>query len=267
MSTTTELLPATADSSQWTDREKAIVEAAGLVSRNGLAPRPTVEAFLAYCRDTGLNPIAKQIYAIERGGKWGIQISIDGARLIAQRTGDYQGQTAAEWTSDGVTWVQAWVSTTPPAAARVGVLRKGFVEPVYGVARTSAYNAGSPIWQKMPDVMIAKCAEALALRKAFPMEMSGLYTSDEMEQATPVVEAQVIEAEPEPSVDWVSEIDGAQTEVELRAVHQKAQRIGELGLRLDDEHTVNEYVRVRLDQIRSEQVGDADTVDGAAEAA
>ncbi len=181
-------LPTTGDPNVWTQQEAALVEAAGLVSGRGqnrqLAPRATVEAFLAHCQRTGLDPIARQIYAIERGGKWGIQISIDGARLVAERSGEYEGQTAAQWTSDGITWVDVWLDDSkPPAAARVGVYRRTFREPLFAVATFKAYSAGGPMWQKMPALMLAKCAEMLALRKAFPQDLSGLYSSEEMDQA------------------------------------------------------------------------------------
>lgn len=200
-------LPTTADVSKWTDDEKAMLEAAGLVIRKGKqapepAPRPTVVAFLQHCHRTGLDPIAKQIYAIKRGSNWGIQISIDGARLVAQRSGQYAGQTPTQWTSDGVTWVDAWLADDFPRAARVGVRRRGFDEPLYAVARWDSYvvmddeyegtypdrrktgkQTVSAMWKRMPDVMLAKVAEMLALRKAFPMELSGLYSAEEMDQA------------------------------------------------------------------------------------
>ncbi|UGS27609.1 phage recombination protein Bet [Microbacterium resistens] len=193
-------LPTTADPSQWSDDEKALLDAAGLVKRpkNGPpepAPRSTVVAFLAHCQRTGLDPIAKQIYAIERGGKWTITVSIDGFRLVAQRSGQYAGQTPVEWTGDGKTWVDVWLDQKPPAAARVGVRRRGFEEPLFAVARWSSYavmvpkwenrqRVGeelSPMWQRMPDLMLGKVAEALALRRAFPMELSGLYTEEELD--------------------------------------------------------------------------------------
>lgn len=142
------------------------------------------ELFVHVCRHRNLDPFARQIYAVRRDNRVIHQTSIDGFRLIAQRTGEYQGQDGPYWCgADGV-WRDAWLSEDPPAAARVGVLRKGFAGMLYAVARWTSYSQkNSPTWRSMPDVMLAKCAEALALRRAFPEELSGLYGAEEMDQA------------------------------------------------------------------------------------
>jgi len=140
--------------------------------------------FIQVCRMTGLNPFAKQIYAVVRGNDMTIQTGIDGYRILAERSGKYSGQIGPEWCDESGEWKDYWISNKPPVAARVGVLRRDFDKPIWGMARYDSYvQSSSPLWKKMPEVMLAKCAEALALRRAFPAELSGIYTKEEMDQA------------------------------------------------------------------------------------
>ena len=138
--------------------------------------------FAYACQRTGLDPFSKQIYAIKRGGKMTIQAGIDGLRSIAERTGQLDG-SATEWCGPDGVWVDVWLDSKPPAAAKTILHRKGASHPFVGVARFADYNAGQGLWSKMPAAMIAKCSEALALRKAFPADLSGVYSTDEMDQA------------------------------------------------------------------------------------
>ncbi len=160
-----------------------------------------IDVYLMVLERTKLDHFTRQIMAQVRRTKnketqeyeptLAYLVTIDGFRVIAQRSGQYAGQQGPWWCGTDGVWREAWLDAKPPVAARVGVMRHDFKEPLYAVARFQAYAQNGQVWEKMPDLMIAKCAEALALRKAFPQELSGLYTADEMAQAGFVPEAPV----------------------------------------------------------------------------
>lgn len=168
---------------EWTDRR---VEFIRQNLCNG-APDAEAEAFIHICKRRGLAPEEKQIYLIPRKGGWTIQTSIDGYRLIAERSKLYAG-------SDEPIFVEAPDKLNNgrryPLKATVTVWKivSGVRCPFTASAVWDEYNAGQNLWLTLPHVMLAKCAEAQALRKAFPADLSGIYTVDEMAQAdAPIV--------------------------------------------------------------------------------
>ena len=140
--------------------------------------------FVAACERSGLDPFARQIYAMHKEGKLVIEATIDGLRLSAERTEKYAGQLGPEWYGPDGVWLDIWTQEEPPTAARVGIKRTDFSDPVWGKALYSEYMQSGRFWRDMAANELAKCAEALGFRKAFPQKFSGLYTPEEMEMSS-----------------------------------------------------------------------------------
>lgn len=167
--------------------------------------------FFHTCIRTGLDPFRKQIYMIGRWDgragreKYTIQTGIDGYRVIANRTGTYAGSDE--------TWTEDKDGRPTSATVTVRKLVKGVPFEFAATAHWGEYvqltKDGKPagLWAKMPHRMLAKCAEALALRKAFPEDLAGIYTDEEMSQAeTITTTATVVKTAPAPAPEAPKEL-------------------------------------------------------------
>lgn len=136
-----------------------------------------LQLFMMMSYRTRLDPLMKQLYFIKYGGKVNYVTSIDGYRIIAHRTGDFAGVDEPKFDYDEKGQLTHCSITVYKIVQGV---RCGFSAKV----KFSEYNTRQNNWLKMPETMIAKVAEAHALRKAFPNDLSGIYTQDEMDQAS-----------------------------------------------------------------------------------
>jgi len=168
-----------------------------------------LQLFLYQAGRTGLDPLLRQIHSIARKskneyGEWEssrtIQVGIDGFRIIAERTGKYDGQDPPVFEYDAKGGL---------LSATVNVYRKDISRPFAGTAYFKEYcqrkGNGEPtrFWKDMPMSQLAKCAEALAFRKAFPLDLSGLYSHEEMQQA--IVETEEKPTTPKPTAQKPTE--------------------------------------------------------------
>ncbi len=157
-----------------------------------------LKIFFHICKKTGLDPLSKQIYAIKIQGKLSVLTAIDGYRLIAERTGKYSPGREPTFTyneNGHLVSCTAYIKKQTEDGTWHEVAASAFFQEYY----KPKVNNRDGFWQKMPHVMIAKVAESLALRKAFPNDLSGLYTEEEMDQAKK--DNEIIEEKPIPKIE------------------------------------------------------------------
>ncbi|WP_354596811.1 phage recombination protein Bet [Streptomyces sp. JL1001] len=182
------------DQTGWTDEQAAVLRQTGI---DNDVTNAELASFLHLCQRTQLDPFSRQIYLI---GRWDNrqkrkvftpQTGIDGYRVIAHRviaeTRHTFGYEDTLWCDSNGQWRDVWLSASAPAAAKVTVLRNGQRFSAVALYReyvqTDRNDNPTRMWANMGANQIAKCAEALALRKAFPHDLAGVYTAEEMAQA------------------------------------------------------------------------------------
>lgn len=240
------------DQTEWSPAQAAVLKQMGI---NNEVTSAELSGFLHLCQRTQLDPFSRQIYLIGRwDGREGRKVfnpqtGIDGYRVVAHRviaeTRHTFGYEDALWCDNSGRWHDVWLADEPPAAAKVAVLRNGQRFSAVALFReyvqTNRDNKPTGLWGRMPAGQLAKCAEALALRKAFPHDLAGVYTAEEMAQAdnpgvedgtTPIHRLRQVKPEADPwasdvpSRDWLTEAESAEAVEAVRDLYREAREAG-----------------------------------------
>lgn len=202
------------------NRQIAPIDAFGKLSRTQIelvkrtvakgASDDELKLFITVCHGAQLNPFLRQAHLVPFwDSKDGIErraiiVGIDGFRAIAEGSGNYAGNDDPEFDGEKELECEVWEGKAKakkkiivPDKAKVSVYKivEGQRYPFSATARWSEYYPGEKKgarWHSMPYMMLGKCAEALALRKAFPKLLSGIYAQEEMEQANQVANPEAV---------------------------------------------------------------------------
>jgi phage recombination protein Bet len=242
------------DQTKWTEEQGLVLRQSGISDQVTAAE---LSGFLHLCQRTQLDPFSRQIYLIgrydRRAGRevFTPQTGIDGYRVVAHRviaaSGETFGYEDTLWCDASGRWCDAWLAEEPPAAAKVTVLRNGQRFSAVALFReyvqTGKEGKRLGLWGKMPAGQVAKCAEALALRKAFPHDLAGVYTAEEMAQAdNPGDERHLRAVQPGEADPWATAVPQPQV-VAVKGRSQPAQDLAVTAAEATDQAAVKEIYR------------------------
>jgi phage recombination protein Bet len=150
--------------------------------------------FIEFAKGTGLNPFKKEIWFIKgNDGRIQMMTGINGFWTLANSFAEFDGAEGGLIDTEG-----NWVKSVPNGnfiGAWCRVYRKDRRIAMEGEAMLSDYSKAFGLWKTAPRIMIRKVAESIALRKAFPQQLNGLYTAEEMPESYQV-KAEVVEDKP-----------------------------------------------------------------------
>ena len=175
---------------QLTGWDVSRVESISNIICKGATPEE-FQTFLMICSHTKLDPFLKQIYFIKRwDGRLKREVaqpqtSIEGLRLIADRSGRYAPGHSAKFYYDkngNLESAEAFVKKQTKDGTWHEISALVYMNEYF---QTTKEGRAMGLWGSKPRTMLAKVAESHALRKAFPAEMAGLYTREEMPHVDP----------------------------------------------------------------------------------
>lgn len=258
--TLSSLAPSSIDGRLWVNTLKEQL----MASKDGEVTNAELIYFATVSKSTGLDPAKREIYAIFRNTKqkdgtykpkMSIQTGIDGFRVAAERSGQFGGSKEPEFVYDPdqkITVNYSGTQKVVPNTAKVTVL-KMFGNSAVETTRTANWADFYPgetqgsMWRKFPEVMLAKCAEAQALRAAFP-NLGQLYLGEEIDG---------------PELDE----EGTDTDVEgTKALIAQAKTLDELmeilnGLPVDTQKQLTTFISNRTNELMDkDEAGDGTTI-------